>query len=347
MSEENKRLIRLISAVAVLVFLVTLGFSSVFTVKESEQAVITTFGKYTRTAEAGLNFKLPWPIQDATILPVNLNQKIELGYGMQADGEYYSIPDESMMITGDMNIVNIDFFIEWKISDPYKYLFVAENPDLILKNILQSSVRTVVGVKSIDEVLTVGKIQIQAEVRDMLHQRFEENDIGLMILDVKINDSEPPTESVAKAFRDVETAKQQKDTALNQSIEYRNREMPQANAEADQIIRSAEGAKQSHINEAIGERDRFLSLYNEYVNFPEITRTRMYLEAIENILPGVRVYIDDGTGVQTLLPLESLIGRTDDDQKQPVQPTPQPTPQPTDEADDIEADETQAEEVVQ
>lgn len=306
MKLDSIRLIRLIIAVVVIVLLIGFGQSSVFTVSESEQAVITTFGKYTKTASAGLQFKLPWPIQSVTILPVNLTQKIELGYSSDANGQYSRIPEESTMITGDMNIVNIDFFVEWKISDPVKYLFTTENPNVVLKNILQSSVRSVVGTKLIDDVLTTGKIQIQAEVKEMLTQRLSENDIGLMVMDVKVNDSEAPTEAVIKAFRDVETAKQQKETALNQANEYRLSKIPAANADADKIIRDAEGEKQSKINEATGERDRFMSLFTQYVNFPTITRERMYLEAIEDILPGVRVYIDDGTGIQKLLPLENL-----------------------------------------
>lgn len=306
MKKETVRLIRLISLAVVVVLVIIFGKSAYFTVKESEQAVITTFGKYTKTASAGLHGKLPWPIQSAIILPVNLTQKIELGYGSSGDGEYYSIPEESTMITGDVNIVNIDFFVEWKISDPVKYLYATENPNTILKNMIQSSVRSVVGTKNIDDVLTTGKIQIQADVMEMLRTRLEVQDIGMMILDVKVNDSEPPTEDVAKAFREVETAKQEKETALNGAMAYRNSNIPQANAEADRIVREAEANKQSKINEAVGERDRFLSMYNEYANFPQITRERMYLEMLEKILPNIKVYIDDGTGIQKLLPLENL-----------------------------------------
>lgn len=306
MKLDSVRTIRLIGAIVIIILLIALVSSSVYTVKETEQAVITTFGKYTKTAQAGLQFKLPWPIQSVTLLPVNMTQKIELGYYSDNAGNYYSIPEESMMITGDMNIVSIDFFVEWKISDPVKYLFTAENPNGVLKNMLQSTVRSVVGTKQIDDVLTTGKIQIQSDVKAMLMEALVKNDIGLMVIDVKVNDSEPPTEEVAKAFRDVETAKQEKETALNQALEYRNSKLPAANAEADKIVRAAEAEKESKINVAIGERNRFLSMFNEYKNFPAITRERMYLEAIESILPGVRVYLDNGGEVDKLLPLEDL-----------------------------------------
>ncbi len=302
-------LLALVGLAVVVVLVVSM--TSVFTIRETEQGVLTTFGRYTRTVDAGLHVKLPFPIQSVTILPVNLTQKIELGYGTQADGSYYSVPEESNMITGDMNIVNIDFFVEWKISDPVKYLFETDSPTVILKNILQSSVRSVVGTKNIDDVLTTGKIQIQADVKEQLRQRFETNDIGLMVLDVKVNDSEPPTETVSKAFRDVETAKQQKETALNQALEYRNSRLPAAKAEADKILRDAEGQKQARINEATGERDRFMSMYNQYTAFPQITRTRMYLEAMESILPDVKVYIDSGSSTQALLPLEPFTADPD------------------------------------
>ena len=236
-----------------------------------------------------------------------LKQRINSGSdGSDSSGEYYSIPEESMMITNDLNIVNIDFFVEWKISDPFKYLFATEDPDGVLKNMLQSTVRSVVGTKSIDDVLTTGKIEIQSDVEEMLRQRLSENDIGLMVIDVKVNDSEPPTDEVAKAFRDVETAKQEKATALNQAIEYKNSKIPAANADADKIVRAAEAEKQSKINEAVGEMNRFLSMYNEYKNFPAITRERMYLEALEEILPGIQVYIDDGSGIEKLLPLGEM-----------------------------------------
>ena len=304
MNSQNIKMIRLIGLVGLVVLLIVIGSSSFYSVSESEQAVLTTFGKYTKTVDAGLHGKLPWPFQAVTILSVNLTQKIELGYGSNGPNDYYAIPEESTMITGDLNIVNIDFFVEWKISDPYRYLFETDSPDIILKNMLQSTVRSVVGTKNIDDVLTTGKVQIQADVKELLRQHLELHDIGVMILDVKVNDSEPPTEEVAKAFRDVETAKQEKETALNQAIAYKNSKLPEANAQADKIVRNAEGLKQSKINEAMGERDRFLSMYQEYANFPEITRDRMYLVALEEILPNIRVFVDDGSNVLKLLPLD-------------------------------------------
>ncbi len=286
-----------------LLIVAAIALTSFYTVNENEQAVVTSFGKYTKTANAGLNFKLPWPVQSATILPVKRTQKIELGYRLNQDGSYDSILDESLMITGDMNVVSIDFFVEWKISDPVKYLYVSESPEAVLKNMLQSSVRSVVGTTNIDDALTSGKVQIQLDVKDMLTEKLAKNDIGIQILEVKVNDSEPPNENVAKAFRDVETAKQEKQTSINVAQEYRNRLIPNANSHSDKIIRSAEALKQSKINAATGEKNRFEAMYNEYINYPIVTRNRMYLEIIEKTLPGVNLFIDDGTGVDKLLPI--------------------------------------------
>ncbi len=286
-----------------LIIIVAIALTSFYTVNENEQAVVTTFGKYTKTANAGLNFKLPWPIQNATVLPVKRTQKIELGYRQSSDGSYESVMDESLMITGDMNVVSIDFFVEWKISDPVKYLYISEKPEAVLKNMLQSSVRSVVGTTNIDDALTSGKVQIQLDVKDLLTSKLENIDIGIQILDVKVNDSEPPNEDVAKAFRDVETAKQDKQTSINVAQEYRNSRIPAANSESDRIIRSAEALKQSKINSATGEKNRFEAMFNEYKNYPIVTRNRMYLEVIERVLPNVNLFIDDGSGVDKLLPI--------------------------------------------
>ena len=225
MNMRIERLVLLGALAIVLLIVVSTGF---YTVAESEQAVVTTFGKVTSVTGAGLHLKLPWPIQARVNVPVNRTNKIELGYREIGDGYYESVDEESMMITGDLNIVNIDFFIEWRISDPVKYLYASEDPETILRNIAQGSVRSVVGTKTIDETLTVGKTQIQIEVKDSMLQTLDLYDIGVMVLEVKVNDSEPPTEEVAAAFRGVETAKQEKETSINQALEYRNGMLPAA-----------------------------------------------------------------------------------------------------------------------
>ena len=215
------------------------------------------------------------------------------------------------MITGDYNIVNVDFFVEYKISDPVQYLYSSNNPELILRNLIQSQIRNVVGSSTVDAVLTDGKENIQMQVKDLVVKILEEYDIGLSLVDVKIQDAEPPTQEVIEAFKSVETAKQQAETVINDAKAYQNAQLPKAEAEADKLIQNAEFLRQKRINEAIQQVAMFEAMYAEYAQNPGITRSRMYYEAISEVLPGVKLYINSGTGetsdVQMLLPLESLV----------------------------------------
>ena len=281
-----------------------------YTVDDKQQAVVTTFGKVTDITDAGVHFKLPFGIQKVQKVSVNVYQKIELGYGSQGE-DYYGHPvsSESAMITGDYNIVNVDFFVEYKISNPERYLYSSNNPEVILKNLIQSQVRNVVGSSTVDSVLTDGKENIQMQVKDLVTEILQKYDIGLTLVDVKIQDSEPPTAQVIEAFKAVETAKQQAETVVNDAKAYQNAQLPQAQAQADQTIRNAEYLKQKRINEAIEQVAMFQAMYEEYARNPEITKSRMYYEAIQLILPGVRLYINtsDANGVEMLLPLETLV----------------------------------------
>lgn len=287
-----------------------------YTVEETEQAVVTTLGKVTSVESAGLHFKLPYPIQGVTKVAVNKTQKLQIGYASNNEDKSYSstsIEDEAKMITGDFNIVNIDFFIEWKISDPVKFLYKSDEPSKILKMIAQSSARSIIGSKNVDGVLTTEKSIIQAEIKEKIVAKLENYDLGVQLLDVKIQDSEPPTQEVIAAFKEVETAKQEKETRINEALAYRNKTLPAAESKADKLIREAESYRESKINEAKGDVARFNAMYTEYAKNKDITRTRMYLETIEEILPGVKVYIDSSQGgVQKLLPLETFSATIND-----------------------------------
>ena len=299
-------------AVAVLVALVLLiGSSSCFyTVDDKQQAVVTTFGKVTDVTDAGLHFKLPFGIQQARKVDVNVYQKIELGYSSAGDDYYVTNTDESTMITGDYNIVNVDFFVEYKISDPVKYLYSSNKPEQILRNLIQSQVRNVVGSTSVDAVLTDGKESIQSQVKDLVTQILAEYDIGLTLVDVRIQDSEPPTQDVIEAFKAVETAKQQAETVVNDAKAYQNAQLPDAQAQADKLVQNAEFLKQKRINEATQQVAMFSAMYEEYAQNPEITRSRMYYEAISEVLPGVKLFVNTGEAdsVDMLLPLETIVG---------------------------------------
>ena len=298
--------------IAVLALLVAIGTLTCFyTVNDKEQAVVTTFGKVTDVVDAGMHFKLPFGIQNVQKVDVNVYQKIELGYRSNGSQDgYKTVDDESSMITGDYNIVNVDFFIEYKISDPRKYLFASDSPELILRNLIQSQIRNVVGSSSVDSVLTDGKENIQMQVKELVTKILQEYDIGLTLVDVKIQDSEPPTQQVIEAFKAVETAKQQAETVVNDAKAYQNAQLPDAQARADKLIQNAEYLKQKRINEAKEQVAMFSAMYEEYARNPEITRSRMYYEAISEILPGVKLYINTTGGdanVEMVLPLESFV----------------------------------------
>ena len=297
------------AVVFVLFAVLVLGAMTCFyTVDDKQQAVVTTFGKVTDVTDAGVHFMIPFGIQQVKKVDVNVYQKIELGYS--SDGNQYNVNEnESAMITGDYNIVNVDFFVEYKISDPVQYLYSSNSPELILRNLIQSQVRNVVGSSTVDAVLTDGKENIQRQVKELVSQILEEYEIGLTLVDVKIQDAEPPTQDVIEAFKAVETAKQQAETVINDAKAYENAQLPKAQAEADKKIQNAEYLRQKRINEATQQVAMFEAMYAEYAQNPGITRSRMYYETISGVLPGVKLFINtgDGANVQSLLPLESLV----------------------------------------
>ena len=295
-----------IIAIVLVAAIALASFSCFYTVDDKQQAVVTTFGKVSAITDAGFHFKLPFGIQQVEKVDVNVYQHIELGY---RSGSGQSVADESSMITGDYNIVNVDFFIEYKISDPVRYLYASDEPTEILRNLIQSQVRNVVGSSTVDSVLTDGKENIQMQVKSLVTEILNEYDIGLSLVDIKIQDSEPPTQDVIEAFKAVETAKQKAETVVNDAKAYQNAKLPDAQAQADKLIQNAEYLKQKRINEAIEQVAMFEAMYEEYARNPQITRSRMYYEAIQEILPGIRVYIDTANSgnVDMMLPLESFV----------------------------------------
>jgi membrane protease subunit HflK len=305
-----KKTVRVLLTAAVVLAVLLAVLTCFYTVDDKQQAVVTTLGKVSDITDPGLHFKLPFGLQQVDKVDVNVYQKIELGYMTNQDGSTTTMDNESAMITGDYNIVNVDFFVEYKISDPVAYLYSSNDPELILRNLIQSQVRNVVGSSNVDSVLTDGKENIQMQVKELVAQILQEYDIGLTLVDVRIQDSEPPTVDVVEAFKSVETAKQQAEAVVNEAIAYQNAQLPNAQAQADQLISNAEYLKTKRINEAIEQVAMFSAMYEEYAQNPDITKSRMYYEAISEILPDVKLYIntaEDGSDVQMLMPLDSLV----------------------------------------
>jgi membrane protease subunit HflK len=300
----NKGISKKINIIIVLLIALILVFNSNYQVKEQEQAIILTFGQPTGTSSSGLHFKIPF-IQE--IRKIDTTTKgLTIGY---KEGTGESLESESLMITGDYNFINVDFFIEYKVSEPIKALYASQNPISILKNICQSSIRTVIGTSNVDDVLTTGKAEIQAKTKDLILEKLSVHDIGIQIVNITMQDAEPPTTEVMEAFKQVETAKQSKETAINNANKYRNEKLPAARADIDKIIQDAEARKARRINEAIGQVARFNKMYEEYIKYPEITKKRMFFETMEEIMPGLEVIIDNGDGsTQKILPLKPFTG---------------------------------------
>ncbi len=287
-----------IVAIIALIFI----FGSTYQIREQEQAVLITFGQAKAVTDSGLHFKIPI-LQ--TVKKVNTTiQGFAIGYNKETGATY---EDESLMITSDYNFVNVDFFVEYRYSDPVKAVYASKQPVDILKNISMSCIRNVIGSYPVDDVLTTGKNEIQATIKAMILEKLEEQDLGIQLVNITIQDSEPPTDQVMEAFKAVETAKQGKETSLNNANKYRNEQIPQAEAKADAIIKAAEAEKTQRVNEATAQVARFNATYEEYIKNPEITKQRMFYEAMEEILPGLKVVIESPSGnVQTFYPLDSF-----------------------------------------
>ena len=301
-SNDAKNVVRVVKIIAVVLVLLILGFNSYYTIGEQEQAVVTTFGKPEKEDSPGLHFKIPF-IQQVTKVDTTI-KGLSIGYDMDTN---MSKEEESLMITSDYNFVNVDFFLEYKVSDPIKALYASENPVLILKNMAQGCIRSVIGSYDVDSVITTGKGEIQSKIKEELMAQLEIQDIGIQLVNISIQDAEPPTAAVVEAFKAVETAKQGKETAINNANKYRSEQMPQAEAQVDQIKKQAEAEKEARINEAEGQAARFNALYEEYIKYPLITKQRMFYETMQEILPDLEVIIDNGDGsVQKILPLDTF-----------------------------------------
>ncbi len=286
--------------IIVVVLLGLLILTNFYTVSEQENAVVTRGGKYYATKSAGAHFKMPF-IDKVKFIDTK-TQALEIGYRTES-GETVEVEDESLMITSDFNFVIIDFFVEYKVVEAGKYAFSTTNPTEILRNAIQAEIRSTVAKYTVDEVLTTAKTEIQSQILENANKKAEEYSLGIYVEGVSIQDAEPPTTEVSNAFKSVESAKQNKETEINKANQYYNEEVPLARSDADKVIKAAESVKESRIAEATGQVARFSEMFQEYIKNPEITKTRLYYETMEEILPSMKVYIDNGEGVLKMLPL--------------------------------------------
>jgi len=274
-------------------------YLTVFTVQGNEQAVILRFGDYVRTSGPGLHFKLPPPLETKQI--VNVTSQRETLVGVRSDAE-------SLMLTGDENIVDVNFTVLWVIKDLSAYLFKVDQPDDLVKSAAESVVREVIGKNELDPIITTGRQELRGAVAEQLQILLDEYEAGVLINDVQFQKTDPPKE-VVDDFLDVVNASQEAEQAINEARAYRNKQVLEAEGTAARLIQEAEGYRDAVIADAEGEAERFRLVYEEYKLAPRVTRQRMYLETVEDIYSGSEKIIldsDAGQGIVPYLPLDQL-----------------------------------------
>ena len=268
-------------------------FSGIYMVGPDEVGVIRTFGAYTHQTQPGLNWHYPNPIQTVRTPKVTEVKRIEIGFRTTRNGQYRTVEKESLMLTGDENIVDAELIVQYRIKEPENYLFKIVEPELTVREASEASLRTIVGMNNIDETLTTGKYRIQEEAKKQIQAILDKYQSGIQVVAAQLQDVSPPKQVIA-AFKDVASAKEDKNRLINQAEGYRNDVIPKARGEAEAMIRSAEGFRESRVKRAEGDVAKFNAVLKEYRKAKDITRERLYLETMEKVLPGVeKVIIPD------------------------------------------------------
>ena len=282
-------------------------FTGVYTVGPDEVGVVQRFGKYDRTVQSGLNYHMPFPMETVKTPKVTEVKRIEVGFRTVGKNQYRTVERESLMLTGDENIVDAELIVQYKIKEPINYLFNFVGPELTMREAAEASLRTVVGRHNIDEALTSGKLMIQEETKELLQSILDKYETGVQVVAVQLQDVSPPKQ-VIDAFKDVASAKEDKNRMINEAEGYRNDIIPKARGEAQAMIREAEGFREARIARAEGDVAKFKAILKEYSKAKDVTRERLYLEAMEEILPGIEKYIVPNGEDGNLLNLLNLGG---------------------------------------
>ena len=293
-------------------FLVLILWSSIFQISTEEVGVITRFGKYVRQVEPGLNFKIP-VAEDVYKVPVERQQKLEFGFRTSQAGvntrynsQSSSTKDESLMLTGDLNLAEVQWVVQYRVDNAYNNLFEVRNPQNTLRTLSEAAMRQIVVDRTVNEVLTVGRTEIGSKSQELIQQICREYSLGIKIEQVVLQDVNPP-EPVKAAFNAVNEAQQEKETLINQAKSEYNKVIPKARGQAEETIQQAEGYAAERVNNADGEAARFTALYDEFVKAPEVTKRRVYLETMSNVMPkigNVVITDDKGNNVLPLLQME-------------------------------------------
>jgi membrane protease subunit HflK len=286
------------------------GFSTFFTVDPEEVGVVVRLGKYVESVEPGLNYKLPL-IDQVELVPVERQLKQEFGYrtleaGVQSQYQKAGYEDESLMLTGDLNLADVEWVVQYRINDPYSYLFKVRNAESTLSDISEAAMRQIVGDRTVNEVLTVGRAEVSIEVQNLIQALVQEYELGITIEQVVLQDINPPN-PVKPSFNAVNEAQQERETLINQAKADYNRVIPRARGQAQETIQRAEGYASERINNAEGEVSRFNDLYAEYIKAPQVTKQRIFLETMEEVIPrmGKKIITDEsGNNVLPLLQMQ-------------------------------------------
>ena len=296
-----------IKVVVLIIILLIVVFGAFFQIQPEEVGVITRFGKYTRTVDPGLNFKIPFA-ETLYKVPVERQQKLEFGFrttgtsSLKTDYSKGNVSDESQMLTGDLNLADVEWVVQYRIENAYDYLFKVKNPETTLRYMSEAAMRIVVGDRTVNEVLTVGRTEVASKVHIILQDLSNEYSLGIKIDQVVLQDVNPP-DAVKAAFNAVNQAQQERATLINEAESEYNKVIPKARGQAQETVQKAEGYAAERINNAQGEVSRFNDLYAEYIKAPEVTRTRIYLETMNKVLPKLgNKIITDGKG-NNVLPL--------------------------------------------
>ncbi len=288
-----------------LVLAAIVGFYA-FTVRvePNEVGVVLRFGEYVRQLPSGLHFRLPYPVERVMLPDVTRSNRMEIG----GAGQAASRPQESLMLTGDENIVDIDFVVIWKVSDAPNYLFNVQNPEGTVRDVAESAMREVVGRSNIERILTEDRTKTERAVQELMQRTLNRYKAGVEISQVQLQKVDPPAQ-VIDAFRDVQAARADQERLQNEAEAYANKVIPEARGEAERILQQAQGYRDKAIAEAKGEADRFLQIYEAYKTAPDVTRKRIFIETMQEVLSGRdKVILDDkgGQGVVPYLPLSEI-----------------------------------------
>ena len=279
--------------------------TGIYVVGPDEVGVVRRFGEYVRQASSGMHYHLPVPFEKVETPKVTEVKRVEVGFRSVGNGRIRDIPSESLMLTGDENIVDVQLVVQYRIKSPEDYLFEVRQPAVTIHSAAEAALRQVVGARKIDEALTTGKAVIQDSTHQLLQTILDRYQAGIHIVAAQLQDVQPPRE-VVDAFKDVASAKEDKNRIINQAEGYRNDVIPKTRGEGEQILEQARGYMQQRIKDAQGDSARFVQLVREYRKAPSVTEKRLYLETMESVLPGIRKYIIDSENGGNVLKLLNL-----------------------------------------